>query len=128
MECLNSNHAIAVIVDGADSEQYSQEMTEHVCACEACSTAVNDHRRIRQHVRTLPMRQSSAYLQKSLRSLAQRDRNRRLRWLRLAQAYNTWRLRMRLMLTEMMQPMALPVAGGVISALMLFGALMPDMF
>jgi hypothetical protein len=74
------------------------------------------------------VRQSSPHLQIALRSIAQRDRARRITWLRLANSFSAWRLRLSLMLNDLMRPMALPVAGGVISAMMLFGALMPDMF
>ncbi len=128
MECLNSSSAISVIIDEAEPEQERQGWTEHVEACEFCSAMVNEHRRIRQHVRSLPVRHSSADLRTALRSIARRDRARRITWLKVAASFAAWRLRLSLLLNDLMRPMALPVAGGVISALMLFGALVPDMF
>ncbi len=128
MECLNSTRAISAVVDGSEAAEDRQILVEHVSICESCTTLVSEHRRLRQHIRALPVLQPPPKLHLALRSVAERDRSRRITWLRLVNWIGLWRLRLSLMLKDLMRPMALPVAGGVASALMLFGALMPDMF
>lgn len=127
MECFNSTRAISAIIDGTESEQNLRDITEHVDTCVVCSDAVHQYRRVRHELRKLPVPQPSADLQSALREIASHDCARRVAWLKIANAFAAWRLRVGFMLRDMMQPMALPVAGGVISALMLFGALTPNM-
>ena len=113
-------------MDPTESEQDFQEMSEHVDTCEVCSGAVNDFRRLRQNVRNLPARHPSPDLKKSLRRIGARDRSRRLFWLALSNSFATWRARVHMLMINMAQPMAVPVAGGLVQAMLLFATLLPD--
>ncbi len=62
----------------------------------------------------------------SLRVLASRERIRRLTRITFSKSFATWRTRTSLHFKNMMQPFALPVAGGLIASLLLFGILVPD--
>jgi hypothetical protein len=126
MECLNSTRAISVFLDPTESEQDFQEMSEHVDTCEVCSDAVNDYRRLRQNVRNLPARHPSPDLKKAIGHIATRERTRRVAWLSLTNGFTAWRIRVHMLMTNMMRPMAVPVAGGLISAILLFATLLPD--
>lgn len=128
MECLNSGRAISAFVDRAECEQELQDITAHVVDCMPCSDAVADHRRIRQDVRNLPTLQPSEHLRTSLRVIASHERARRIRRLNFASAFAAWRDRASLAAKNMMQPIALPVAGGFLSAALLFTTLVPDFF
>ena len=126
MECLNSTRAISVFVDSTGSREDLQELAEHVDNCEVCSDAVNESRRLRQNLRNLPARHPSADLKAAIRRIASRERARRIAWLNLTNAFAAWRMRMRMAAKNMMKPMAVPVAGGVVSAILLFATLLPD--
>ncbi len=126
MECLNSTRAVSALLDPTESEQDFQEMSEHVDTCDACSDAVNDYRRLRQNVRNLPARHPMPDLKKSIRHIAARERTRRLFWLTVTNGVTAWRTRMHMLMINMMQPMAVPVAGGLVSAMLLFATLLPD--
>jgi hypothetical protein len=126
MECLKSTDAISVLLDPTESEQERLEMSAHVDSCQACSDAVNEYRRLRQGVRRLPARRPPAQLTRALLGIASRDRGRRVAWLSFTHAFETWSLRTRMTVKNMMRPMAVPVAGGLISALLLFATILPD--
>jgi hypothetical protein len=126
MECLNATRAISALLDPTESEQDFQEMSEHADSCDVCSDAVNDFRRLRQNVRNLPSCHPSPDLKKAIRSIAARERTRRVAWLKLTNGFSAWRLRTHMLMLNMMRPMAVPVAGGLISAMLLFATLLPD--
>ena len=127
MECLKSSRAVSVLVDLTESEEDRLEMAEHVNTCLACSESVNEHRRLRQNVRSLPVLHPSADLSNRIRRIATCDRARRLRRIRLGDAFAAWRVRTEMMMKNLMQPIAVPVAGGLISAVLLLATLIPNL-
>jgi len=82
-----------------------------------------------QALRELPQRVPPAGLATSLRVLASRERQRLLSRRSLlgrgtcSQAFSAWQDRARLYATNLMRPLALPFAGGVFSAAVLFSLL-----
>lgn len=102
-------------------------MSEHVQDCEVCSDAVSDYQRLRQEMRSLPARRPSPDLLTDLRVIASRERKRRIARLNFKNSFAGWRERAQLTIKNLMQPVALPVAGGLLSALFLFGILVPDL-
>ncbi len=126
MECLKSNRAIAALVDAAEPRE-AQEMMRHVDACPDCAETVNDYRRVRESLRSLPVRKPSADLTTALRVIASHERKRRHARLTFAHSFAAWRDRAHLTLKNLMQPLALPVAGGLSAAMLLFGVLVPDL-
>lgn len=127
MECLKSSRAVAVLVDRAESEPDREEMAKHVSTCRACAESVNEYRRLRQNVRSLPALCPPVDQTQAIRRVASRDRSRRLRWIRFSNAFAAWRSRTEMTMKNMMQPMALPVAGGLVSALLLLATLVPNL-
>jgi hypothetical protein len=73
-------------------------------------------------LRSLPARVPPAGLTTSLRVIASRERQRRLERRTWGQALGTWYGRMCMVSNEVMRPLALPFAGGVVSAIVLFSA------
>jgi hypothetical protein len=126
MECLKSTDAISVLLDLTEPEEERLEVSAHVDGCQSCSDAVNEYRRLRQSVRGLPARRAPAQLTRALIGIASRDRARRVAWLNCRHAFETWRLRTRMTIENMMRPIAVPVAGGIISAILLFATILPD--
>jgi hypothetical protein len=126
MECLNSTRAISVLLDLAESEQDFRELTEHVEACQICSDTVNECRRLRQNLRNLPVRHPSVELKSAIGGIAFRERSRRIAWLNVVDTFTAWRVWLEMLMTNMMRPMAVPVAGGLVSAILLFATMLPD--
>jgi hypothetical protein len=71
-------------------------------------------------LRSLPSRVSPAGLTTSLRIIASRERQRMLGQRTFAHRWAGWRQSLSLSMTNFMRPMAIPFAGGVLSAVVLF--------
>jgi hypothetical protein len=80
------------------------------------------HQRIREALRSLPQRTPPPDLTLRLRLAASKALARTASG---ASPWRRWRDRSRLALTNLMRPLALPLAGGLCSAIFLFSALVP---
>jgi hypothetical protein len=72
-------------------------------------------------LRSLPRRTPPASLSASLRVMASRERALRVNRRSFSTAFTAWRDRTRLFAHNLMRPLALPAAGGLLSAVTLFG-------
>lgn len=72
-------------------------------------------------LRRLPQKATPPNLAASLRVLASRERERRLENRSFSTIFAAWRDRTRLQVHNLMRPLALPAAGGLFSAVALFG-------
>jgi hypothetical protein len=90
--------------------------------CGACAREEDRYQRIREALRSLPQRTPPADLTLRLRLTASKVRARAMGG---ASPWRRWRERFRLGLGNLMRPLALPLAGGVCSAVVLFSALAP---
>lgn len=83
--------------------------------------------KLRTSLRTMPVRVPPSELQTSLRIIASRESQRR----RTRATWVTWlaavREDLRVHVNNLMRPIAIPTAGGFVSALMLFGVLAPSL-
>jgi hypothetical protein len=82
-------------------------------------------RELRQTLRALPRHQPSMELRTRLRVLASTESARRRSRASLRQRWDTWLGDFRLFSNNLMRPLAIPTAGGFVSALLLFGVLAP---
>lgn len=126
MDCVNLNSVISVLLDGGEPELNRRRLADHASRCAVCGPALNEHRRLRQMLMRARRKEPSKHLQTSLRVMASRESARRVKRLNYANRIAEWRDHVRLSFKNMMQPFALPVAGGLVSALLLFTILLPD--
>jgi len=84
-----------------------------------------NHDEIRQALRSIPRRTAPPQLNARLRVLASRERQRRLQRLTWKQRWQTALDHFQLIAKNSMRPLALPFAGGLCSAVMLFSMVMP---
>jgi hypothetical protein len=87
----------------------------------------SEDRELRRALKALPQRQPSADLTMRLRVLASRESTRRqgrVTWQKLAR---TWLSDFQVWADNLMRPLAIPTAGGFLSALLLFGVLAPQL-
>lgn len=98
----------------------------HLAACRGCAAEFEGAQWRRAALRSLGAPAVPAKLAASLRVIASHERSRQLTRI-------TWRARLEalsdqltLHFENMMKPVALPIAGGLISALLMFGVLIPS--
>jgi hypothetical protein len=122
MECSNAKQNVSAYMDNAVPEEAQREMRQHMSNCGPCAREVERHRRVREALRTLPHRAVPAGLTLRLRVAASKVRAGTLRG---ESGWSRWRDRFQLTLKNLMRPLALPLAGGFCSAVVLFSALVP---
>ena len=84
-------------------------------------------RELRRTLRSLPSRQLSVDLRTRLRVLASKESSRRRSRASARALLRTWLIDFRLYANNLMRPLAIPTAGGFVSALLLFGVLAPSL-
>src|SRR3712207_1384714 len=84
-----------------------------------------DNRDVRHLLRRLPEREPAADLRTRLRVLASRESARRRSRATWSALYRTWISEVSLFFNNLARPLAIPTAGGFVSALLLFGVLAP---
>jgi hypothetical protein len=118
-------HAAATRHAGGSTPALPAELLRHLRECEDCAQRSQQHLRVRRQLRALPRPSAPIDLTWKLRSLAARELavTRRSAG---ASALRLWWQRHRLVLRDVMRPLAVPFAGGVCSAVMLFSMLVPN--
>lgn len=97
-------------------------MLEHLAGCPDCEVQLGELARVRDAVGKLPAVAPPAHLSSVLRVMASQERSRLLArkhpFRHLAVQFHLW-------VENLMRPLAIPLAGGLVSAMLLFSMLMP---
>jgi hypothetical protein len=128
MTCENPLELASSILDGRLPEAEREAAMAHVLACGTCSPVFRSLRGVREGVKSLAVVKAPADLSTQLAVIASRERARRLRRDTPAVSVFHWSSRLALAIDNLARPMALPVAGGLLSALLLFGAVLQQAF
>ncbi len=122
MNCHSVVDSLSAHLDGILAGDERQKLLVHVSRCPKCEARLDQLRRVRTAVRSLPANVPPAELATALRVMASQERQRvlvhRRRFEALSDRFHLW-------VENLMRPMALPFAGGIVSALVLFGMLIP---
>ncbi len=118
---------ISSLLDGMVTGEEREEVLTHLNACRACSARLMSFENVRGELRKLDRPGIPAGLTVQLRVLASHERVRQLARANFPARLRYWADRVKLGCDNLMRPMALPVAGGFLSALLLFGALVPNL-
>ncbi len=122
MNCRTVQISLSAHLDGVLSEDDSRRLVSHLDGCRDCESRLAQMARVQMALRRLPPNAPPERLSTALRVIASKERARVLaRQRRVAPASD----RLRLWIENLMRPMALPFAGGLVSALLLFGMLVP---
>jgi hypothetical protein len=127
MSCEYVQERVSSFLDGMLPDEDREIVSAHVQACQACKRYVNALDRVRVGVRRMPAPPIPNRLAVQLRVLASHERVRNLARTSFSARLEYWRGRIRLFSDNLMRPMALPIAGGVLSAALLFGLLVPNL-
>jgi len=121
MTCWNAKRRSADYVDGRLRDSERSRLESHLDQCESCSLQIEQVRSVRMTLQRLPGVSSPAKLKTALRVHASLERQAVLssQGSRFARIWKRWKFRF----NEIMRPLTIPATGGVLSSLMLFGAL-----
>ncbi len=103
----------------------SEALNEHMRRCSRCSDFAVRSQHQRRALRSLPTRHVPVHLAVNLRVMASKELARRAVRMDLATRMDAWRGKMGLWLNNLWQPLAIPAAGGLASAFLLFAVLIP---
>ena len=119
MTCWSVKRRINDYIDGRLRGSELTRFEAHLSECGECELQIDEVRSIRSSLRSLPATEMPAELRVRLRVRASQERMVLLETngSRLLRFWNTWKFR----LNEMMRPITIPITGGFVSSVALFG-------
>jgi len=102
-------------------------VAEHLATCRECAAHFDQLSELRRDLVTLPLAPVPARLRTQLQVLASRERARWNSTKTLPLAMRTLSINLKLAVDNLMRPLAVPLAGGLASALLLFGLVVPTL-
>jgi hypothetical protein len=114
-------------LDNRLPEPDRRHVARHLVECGECAARYEDAVQIRRSLRSLPMAPAPARLATDLQILASKEVLRRRRMRSLSALMRHLIEECRLPIDNLMRPVALPVAGGLVSALFIFLMLIPSL-
>ncbi len=127
MGCEYFEERLSSHLDGMLSAREGKDVMDHMDVCDACEARWVSLRDARAQLRRLERPLIPSVLVVQLRVLASHERARRLARASFSARLRNWKDAIRLNFENLMRPVALPIAGGVLSALLLFSALVPTL-
>jgi anti-sigma factor RsiW len=123
MNCKTVQNSLSERLDGCLPKEEREEVALHLARCRPCQARWEEMVRMRAAVRALPVKAAPAGLNTALLVIASRER---ARVAARQGMFGAFANRLRLWADDLMQPRALPFAGGLISAVVLFALLIPS--
>jgi len=127
MSCDKMHEMVSSLLDRRVTAREEESVLAHLESCRQCGAEFESMRELRGALRRLDRPELPARLLEGLRTLALNERLRRLSHVGLSARAHRWAGRMQLVFENLMRPMALPFAGGVLSALVMFAMLVPSL-
>jgi hypothetical protein len=127
MSCEYVHEQMSPLLDRRLDPETRGEVLGHLADCRACQDRFNAFQRVRANLREMSTVPVPARLSAQLQIAASKDRVKRLSRLTFGKRMAHWTSYVRLATDNLMRPLALPFAGGVFSALVLFSSLMPTL-
>ena len=127
MSCDDMHEMVSSLLDGRVTAGEEESVLAHLDSCRQCGAEFESMRQLRGALRQLDKPELPAVLLEGLRTLALDERLRRLAHVSFSARAHRWADRMQLLFENLMRPKALPVAGGLVSALVMFAVLVPSL-
>jgi len=125
MNCHRVQRSLSAYADDVVSARDRVDISGHLAGCRDCAALAQRLQLMRSALRALPVRTPPNHLTTRLTVLASRERIRRLRRGTFAGLVGELVGTARLWLENIMRPLALPFAGGLVSAVVLFAVMTP---
>jgi hypothetical protein len=122
MECASVKQRVSAYLDDAVSSEERRLLKRHLSTCRECALESARYTGLREELRSLPKRVPPPDLATRLRVVASKVRSESLSG---SSAWQRWRDRLELTLSNLMRPLAVPAVGGLCSAVFLFSTLVP---
>src|ERR1039458_3015905 len=126
MSCDDMHEMVSLLLDRRVSARERESVLAHFESCRQCGAEFESMRELRGALRQLDKPELPARLLDGLRMLALSERL-RLSHVGFSARAHRWAERLQLVFENLMRPMALPFAGGVLSALVMFAMLVPSL-
>jgi anti-sigma factor RsiW len=127
MSCQTVRNSLSGFLDHAVAGDERTRMALHLAGCRECAAHLRGLSELSDGLKSLPAAAVPERLRTQLQVLASRERARRNATRTLPLALHTWAVNIRLAVDNLMRPLALPLAGGLVSALFLFALLVPTL-
>ncbi len=127
MSCDNVHDLISSFLDGKVPAGKRERLSAHIKSCRECSAHLESVQSLRDALLAMDHAPIPAALSANLRVLASHERANRLARVSFPARVRSWRGRAQLAFDNLMRPFALPFAGGLLSALVAFGTLVPTL-
>jgi hypothetical protein len=125
MSCRTVRNSISEFLDRRLAGDERIRVAEHLAHCRECAAHLEELSELRQRLMSQSLAAVPRQLQTKLLILASRESVRRKSTRTLPRALRTWTSGIRLTIDNLMRPLALPFAGGLLSAVVLFSMLVP---
>src|SRR6266851_1745198 len=125
MSCQFVQESMSSYLDHRLAEPDRRSVAQHLEECGECSTQHGRMAGVRESLRLLPIVMAPEHLAADLQILASKEVLRSRRMSSVSAWLQFWMGRAQLVIDNLMRPMALPFAGGLTSALFIFGTLVP---
>jgi hypothetical protein len=127
MSCEHVHELMSGLLDRRLDAETRGVVLEHMAECRLCQDRFTAYQRLRDSLRAMNSIPVPPRLAAQLQIAASKERARRILRQTAGGWFGQWWRWARLAMDNMMRPLALPFAGGVFSALVLFSSLMPTL-
>jgi hypothetical protein len=125
MSCQFVQESMSSYLDNRLTETVRKRVALHLTVCQECAAAQGRTAQVRAGLRSLPVAVAPKRLVTDLQVLASKELVRRRNMGSLPALMQFLAERARLIVDNLMRPLAVPFAGGLTSALFIFGTLVP---
>jgi len=122
MDCQQVQWMLSTLLDGRVIESERRKVEEHLEQCPECESRHSEMVRLRAALRSAPVKKASRSMVLELHSLASREAARRRRQVDFRARARAAYEQAAFFLNVLMRPIALPAAGGLAAAVLLFFA------
>jgi hypothetical protein len=120
ISCGTAAEHVSAFLDGILPVAEQRQMDTHLDGCENCSLRLVQMRQLRSTLRRMPVRVAPSSLSTRLRVAASREAVRQKARASFPAMWADWHTTFRLWSQNLMRPLAIPTAGGFLSAVVLF--------
>ena len=128
MSCDRAQKLISPLLDCKLAADERESVLAHMACCDACAERFEALENLRSDLRRMANPRVPAYVAQRLRVLASHERARRITRSTWVGRFAPWGDRLELLFNNLMRPVALPFAGGLLSALVVFSLIFVPSF
>lgn len=127
MSCQTVRNSLSEFLDHRVAGAERTRVAGHLAVCRECAAYLRGLAEMRDGLKSLPQQPVPEPLRTQLQVLASRERAHWNATRTLPLALRTWTVNLKLAVDNLMRPLAVPLAGGIVSALLLFSLLVPTL-